>query len=1830
MSDIPSLPDGFSKVNMIGEAPKLPKGFSMPGTQEKKERIYSYLDDPEEIESKIELSKLLAEVYRHDPDTVFNNISSYKKATFGKDESSKNVFQNFQDLYRANMLQTRIYELRAEQVYGNDTPEIEQRIKELESKLPNVSRIYENTPTSIVREFIEAEGNLFERISTAISEHREEKAELKAEGNLPGFFERSLYAVADVLPSQVKAASEGLKWGVNTANSFAAGALVLGQLGPQALVPEEALTVPTTWLTGLAQGFKAGSMKEMTELETGAAYDRLLKLETENGEKLDPTFTKIASAGTGIIAGGLEALQLKGLLKHTGLKKLVGEAAAETLNRQKVLQGIGGVIADTTKKHGKFVAKEGLQEVAQDSTHFFGETLVKNVNNKVKGTEFEQEWEELAPQLWRTWKNSVMAFNLMGLPGTARTFVSQGTEQAAQKRETAQGDEVVEEGVSEEQGKERDVEEETEQIPTERAIKILRQQGLADIEIEEAIKGWAGENSQRYKEAMQFFQQESLENILPQSKEELVSALGDWGSEMLHSKKGIKQDTKMNEMGLSGLWKAAALSAAGKGTIKDSLSNRLLKEIENNPDKYKRVFAYMLGDEHAIMALEGEEVFEGFEAGTQDWFAKRLWEFFPNLDDEQLEASMSLIEARAETLGMTADEYIQENIAGFTKRKPEGALAQEKAWHGTPHEVDRFTTEKTGTGEGAAAFGWGLYFTSEEQIARYYANALTQEKEGVPRIIPPDEWIQKPDDDVAYMLGKVEMKMDAREMTLPQAVKSVEGDLITTRDAGQITNEEKQTYNQVLKKIEQAHESGDLRVEGGVAGKRNLYQTTLFKDREANWLDWDNEVTKEQGERIVEEIEIEAQDKADAGEIGAQRLFAEAEEVSRAIEQGKADGELVYKDIVNAFENIYQDTIDDYVERIQKHERNKEFDHAEELTQEMEAWDAKYDPMKEASMLLNRLGIDGIRYPAGTLSGQESDAVNYVVFDENAVQIDEHIRYQKTKEGFAKAAVGITDEGKALIYASRQADFSSFVHEMGHVFENEMNEEERGEFRKWLGLKEGQEWTREAREKFADGFEQYLREGKAPNSKIADLFDRFKEWLQNIYDRFAKYKMPKNVRKAYESLITPDPKKAAQELEQAWEAQKDLWFGNKDERMQKARSEALRFQSEIKALTGVKAYRQYNQRARDIDQAIHVSIDLKNNPQHVEQFYDQLTERQKKIVDLAQNLPEEFQDIADRIEQSYKELGLEALDEEVIYNVRENYVARKWNLKGKEKSELFRKFGTKTSHRKARVFETILEGWANGYELSIKGATNNLVALKEHIIQTIEDKKFLRALQGIKLQEGSPLVTTRQFEGYKEIEHPNFFVWKWAGQAEEGESYGKNFFITEDGVLFEKQRLFAPEEQADELNRILGHSKLREAGGKAEQALHAITRFNAHVKAWVLQSSFFHHMAFMRSYYLGTSRKTWQEMNVFKARSLGLEAIKNDDPLILHGVRNGLTLGVMQDWQESLLHEQTKIGQMFGKIPGGEKAQQYVSRFREAQARRLFEIFGAGLKAKAFMIEYRNHTKKHPNLDPDTAAKHVAELINDDFGGLHLQRMGRSPTMQHLFRLFILAPDWTESNVNTMRKAFKRGEQGQLYRKFWAGILLKGLSVTVLANFLLAGGDLDEFLENYQKALESETGEGTNIDVKKMTSIDITPLYQLLGGDTERRKYFNIMGHFMDPFKFIIQPFKSLHHKGSMIYGMFHEAMSGVDWAGRKFTSFPELLQTGKTVEWDYGGKTIDWSQLPSYILNTLIGMQPIQIQNLLAYLSGETEAFDAISRSMGIHTSTTYGEPEEETTPFY
>jgi hypothetical protein len=56
-----------------------------------------------------------------------------------------------------------------------------------------------------------------------------------------------------------------------------------------------------------------------------------------------------------------------------------------------------------------------------------------------------------------------------------------------------------------------------------------------------------------------------------------------------------------------------------------------------------------------------------------------------------------------------------------------------RAYHGSPHDFDKFDLSKIGTGEGAQAYGHGLYFAERPETAKAYRDTLSQIMDKRPR-----------------------------------------------------------------------------------------------------------------------------------------------------------------------------------------------------------------------------------------------------------------------------------------------------------------------------------------------------------------------------------------------------------------------------------------------------------------------------------------------------------------------------------------------------------------------------------------------------------------------------------------------------------------------------------------------------------------------------------------------------------------------------------------------------------------------------------------------------------------------------------------------------------------------------------------------------------------------------------------------------------------------------------------------------------------------------------------------------------------------------------------
>lgn len=82
--------------------------------------------------------------------------------------------------------------------------------------------------------------------------------------------------------------------------------------------------------------------------------------------------------------------------------------------------------------------------------------------------------------------------------------------------------------------------------------------------------------------------------------------------------------------------------------------------------------------------------------------------------------------------GLIPGAGVAEKVAAKVAER--SAPAAEKfitAYHGSPHSFDKFSLDKIGTGEGAQAYGHGLYFADNEGVAKAYRDQLSYQNKSI-------------------------------------------------------------------------------------------------------------------------------------------------------------------------------------------------------------------------------------------------------------------------------------------------------------------------------------------------------------------------------------------------------------------------------------------------------------------------------------------------------------------------------------------------------------------------------------------------------------------------------------------------------------------------------------------------------------------------------------------------------------------------------------------------------------------------------------------------------------------------------------------------------------------------------------------------------------------------------------------------------------------------------------------------------------------------------------------------------------------------------------------
>lgn len=354
---------------------------------------------------------------------------------------------------------------------------------------------------------------------------------------------------------------------------------------------------------------------------------------------------------------------------------------------------------------------------------------------------------------------------------------------------------------------------------------------------------------------------------------------------------------------------------------------------------------------------------------------------------------------------ITDKAKIEEKLKQYGIKKLQDLKRQATAWHGTPYDFEKFSTEKIGTGEGAQAFGWGLYFTELEDIAEYYAKMLYrkliyQQKiiEVAKQIIIPKYWDN----------GNSATIYEAAAENLSYMGVSFDENDIATEISNTLYNGKNKFFDDklnehILKNREKLWQR-----------QKYVYKVTLHKGKqpgEYSWLEWNKLVPK----NILKKI-VELNETAEKYYNEIERIINKYGSITTAINKGDT-AEL--KKLMNETERQY--SLDDF----------RKINTANNGSALYEVLTDQLGGQKEASLFLLRAGIDGIKYPAESLSGKPARGYNYVVFDENAITIEEKLKFMATTSGEVYGFT--TPEGEIYIDIDK-ININTPIHEYGHLW----------------------------------------------------------------------------------------------------------------------------------------------------------------------------------------------------------------------------------------------------------------------------------------------------------------------------------------------------------------------------------------------------------------------------------------------------------------------------------------------------------------------------------------------------------------------------------------------------------------------------------------------------------------------------------------------------------------------------------------------------------------------------------------------------------------------------
>lgn len=301
-----------------------------------------------------------------------------------------------------------------------------------------------------------------------------------------------------------------------------------------------------------------------------------------------------------------------------------------------------------------------------------------------------------------------------------------------------------------------------------------------------------------------------------------------------------------------------------------------------------------------------------------------------------------------------------EQLQAFAAYDPAGAKYA-AAWHGSPHDFEKFLKSQIGTGEGAQAYGYGLYFAGKKEVAEHYKRKLSDYKVSV-NGREVDVYTDRPTIEssaLTQMLWEADGGTPDIDKTLTRMEEYAQRDFLNA--------EGKKNWRKQMQWLSENRDAIK------VGSKGRLYQVELAP-HEDEYLLWDKPLS-EQSEKVKDRL------ISGLGRLSVSQTAMGKEILKNVIARKSSEGYSIYKILEKIFGSD-----------------------------------------RAASEYLHSLGIRGIKYLDGTSRGKGEGHHNYVIFDESDVSITAKFalaRLQDVKGQIVNKGVSLNTTEREVLEADR-------------------------------------------------------------------------------------------------------------------------------------------------------------------------------------------------------------------------------------------------------------------------------------------------------------------------------------------------------------------------------------------------------------------------------------------------------------------------------------------------------------------------------------------------------------------------------------------------------------------------------------------------------------------------------------------------------------------------------------------------------------------------------------------------------------------------------------------